>query len=262
MRMRPTWLNLRTFTPVASVLGAVALWHLATVVIDIPRYILPSPVDVAQTLREDWPIFRANAVTTLQESIQGLLMGVTAAVVLALVMVRVRVVYAVLMPLITMQQSIPMLAFAPLFVIWFGFGQISKVLISALIAFFPVLVTTIRSLTSVDRRLLTLLRSLAAGSRLEYTLVRIPHSLPSLFAAIRIAIPLSIVGAVVGEFVQADSGLGYMILLSTTNVDTAGVFGCVVLLAAISATYYLVVTLIENALLKRRFGHMEPVAAA
>lgn len=245
---------IRALTPIASLLGIVVLWELAVAVLDIRRFILPAPTVVLSEAVQEWERLIPHIRITALEAGLGLLFGLAFAIVAATVMFYIRPLRAVFMPLLVIDQSIPKLALAPLFVIWFGYGVSSKILIAALISFFPILISTLQGYSSVDHRLDALMRSLAASRWQIFKSVRGPHTLPYIFSGLRVAVPLSVIGAVVGEFVQASSGLGYWILLSVTRVDTPGVFVAVSLLAAISLTYFGVVLVLEQALLRKRFS--------
>lgn len=246
----------RALIPVGSVLGTLALWELAVHVLDIKRFILPPPSMIVSQGIEDWSRLVPHVQVTALEAAMGLMLGLGFAVIAATVMFYVRPLRAALMPLVVIDQSIPKLALAPLFVIWFGYGMSSKVLIAALISFFPVLISTLQGYSSVDPRLDALMRSLAASRWQVFLSVRGPHTLPYVFSGLKVAVPLSVIGAVVGEFVQASRGLGYWILLSVTRVDTPGVFVAIALLAGISLSYFGIVLLLERGLLRKRFSQL------
>jgi NitT/TauT family transport system permease protein len=155
-------------------------------------------------------------------------------------------------PYIVASQSVPAIAIAPLLIIWFGSGKLSKVLICALVVFFPVLVNTIVGIRSVDEGLRTLMRSLRANRWQTFTRLEVPAAMPVLLGGLKIGVTLSVIGAVVGEFVGADRGLGFLINLSKGLFNTPLMFAALIVLSAISLSLYLIVTGLEHWLLAWR----------
>lgn len=241
--------------PLLALVGAAVLWELAVIVFNVPPYILPRPTTLVVKIIEDWPRLTTHIGATAYASAMGLVSGGIAAILLATLMTFVRPLTKLLMPLLVIDQSIPKLALAPLFIIWFGVGLLSKVLISALISFFPILVATLQGLNAIDPRLRDLTKLLSATRWQVFVNIEAPNALRYVFSSLRVAVPLSVIGAVVGEFVQASRGLGYWILISNSRVDTAGVFSGVILLAAISLTYFGLVVGAERFALGRRFAN-------
>lgn len=232
----------------------VGLWSLVSFVGDYPTFILPDPVSVFRTTVEIagngtlW--FHARA--TLVEIVGGLALGLSLATVLGYLLAKSPVLERLAGPYIVASQSVPAVAIAPLLVIWFGSGKFSKVLICALVVFFPVLVNTIVGIRSVDAGLKTLMRSLRANRWQTFTMLEIPAAMPVLLGGLKIGVTLSVIGAVVGEFVAADRGLGFLINLSKGMFDTPLLFAALFTLAFISLVLYLVITVLEHWLLAWR----------
>lgn len=236
-----------TLAALFSIPAGVLLWHLAARLGSIPPYLLPAPELVwARFLKtlEDGSLLRHTAAT-LSEVLAGLALGALAAAALGYLLAKSRAVERLLAPYIVASQSIPVVAIAPLLVIWFGPGLLSKVLICALIVFFPVLVNTIVGLRAVPADLRDLMRSLQATRWQTFAKLEAPSALPVLLGGLRIGATLSVIGAVVGEFVGADRGLGFLINAARGVYDTALVFVAVFTLVALAMLLYGAVALAE-----------------
>jgi len=223
------------------------LWEGITRYTAVPEFILPSPGSVWSRFIssiEDGSLPK-HTITTFTEVLGGLVLGIFVAANLGYVLAKSETAERVLAPYIVASQSIPVVAIAPLLIIWFGSGQISKILISALIVFFPVLVNTIVAVRSVPEDLRDLMRSLRATSIQIFTKLELPAAMPVLLGGLKIGATLSVIGAVVGEFVAADEGLGFLINLSRGMYDTAMVFVTVFTLVAMALSLYTIVALVE-----------------
>jgi NitT/TauT family transport system permease protein len=227
---------------------AVFLWYLIVWIGDLRAFILPTPdlvwMRFLRTL-EDGSLAR-HFLTTLGEVLSGLLLGSALAVALGYTLAKSRPLERFLSPYIVASQSVPIVAIAPLLVIWFGPGLISKVLICALIVFFPMLINTIVGVRGVPKDLLDLMRSLQATRWQTFNLLEVPAAMPVLFGGLRIGATLAVIGAVVGEFVGADRGLGFLINVGRGQYDTALVFVSVFSLVAMALSLYGLVVLLEN----------------
>jgi NitT/TauT family transport system permease protein len=236
---------------VLSLLGGLLLWQAFTTLSDIPSFIFPKPIEVWQRLvtviQNGSLLF--HTLVTLQEVILGLALGLSAAIITGYFLAKSRLVERVLAPYIVASQSIPIVAIAPLLVIWLGPGILSKILTSALIVFFPVLVNTIVGLRSVPSELYDLLRSLHASPWQRIIKLEIPASLPVFLGGLRIGATLAVIGAVVGEFVGADQGLGFLVNVGRGLYDTSLVFVAVFTLVLLALALYGSVVFLENRLL-------------
>jgi NitT/TauT family transport system permease protein len=234
-----------------SLLLAILLWDVVVRLGNFPSFILPSPGLVWKRWWQvlgDGSLLR-NALITLGEVLSGLVLGVSFATVLGYLLARFPAVERLLSPYVVASQSIPIVAIAPLLVIWFGPGLFSKVLICALIVFFPVLVNTVVGLRSVPEDLRDLMRSLKATTWQTLRLLEIPAALPVFLGGLRVGATLSVIGAVVGEFVGSDRGLGFMINRARGQYDTALVFVAVISLVMMALALYGSVVILENRLL-------------
>ncbi|HVL56270.1 MAG TPA: ABC transporter permease [Burkholderiaceae bacterium] len=235
----------------AVALLLIAIWIAYVRVREIPAYVLPHPRDVALRIASE---FRTGAIfphlwATVSEAGLGLLLGSTAAIVIGTLISRSQFVEDVLRPYIITTQTTPLVALAPLFLVWFGFGILPKVLIAAIICFFPLLVNVmvgLRSVNPVERRLF---QSLKASAWQTFVRLEVPSALPFIFAGLRITVVLSVIGSVVGEFVGARAGLGYLAVTAGGNLDTELLFVAVFLLMALGLSLYLIVVEIERRVL-------------
>jgi NitT/TauT family transport system permease protein len=245
LKMRRGWLVL------ISALLALLLWEGLVHLENLPAFILPAPELVAVRFWQalmDGTIVR-QAGFTLLEVLLGLLAGSSLATTLGYLLAKSPVLEHLLAPYLVASQAIPIVAIAPLLVIWFGPGLFSKVLISALIVFFPVLVNTVVGLRAVPENLRDLMHSLKASRSQILRYLEIPSALPVLLGGLRIGATLSVIGAVVGEFVGSDRGLGFLISVGRGQYDTALVFAAIFTLIAMALGLYGAVVLVENRLL-------------
>jgi NitT/TauT family transport system permease protein len=234
-----------------SIAAALAVWEGLIRLGNFPAFILPGPGLVWQSFIQslaDGTLLH-NTWATLEEVLSGLLLGSALATGLGYLLTKSRIVEALLAPYLVASQAIPIVAIAPLLIIWFGPGMGSKVLICALIVFFPVLVNTAVGLRAVPENLRDLMRSLGATRGQVLTYLEIPAALPVFLGGLRIGATLSVIGAVVGEFVGADRGLGFLISIARGRYDTALVFVAVFTLVAMALALYGAVVLIESRLL-------------
>ena len=225
------WRALVRVRGILPALGIVA-WEVAVMVSGIPDYLLPPPSRVAWELWARFSLLARHAAVTLQEVGLGLGAAVAGGGILAAIMAHVPMLRRGMFPLLAFLQAVPKVTVAPLFVIWLGYGLGSKVLMVFLISFFPIVVNLMAGFLSVDPDLMRLLRSYRASRWHIFRTVQFPNAVPYFLAAMRIAVALSLVGAVVAEFVGADRGLGYLILLANAELRTPLLFACLALLGA------------------------------
>jgi NitT/TauT family transport system permease protein len=221
-------------------------WELWVRLADVPVYIVPGPLKVLRRLFGDVGFFAGHGATTLMEAGAGFLLGSLVAVVAATLMAHSRLLERILLPLAVVVKVTPIVAIAPLFVIWFGFGSAPKILIAAIITFFPVMVNANVGLRAVDPGSLDLFKSLHASKTEILLKLRAPSSLPYLFAAFRIAVPLSVIGAVVGEWFTGDQGLGSVIIVAHNDLDTPTLFAAIFSLAIIGVSLTLATFYVEK----------------
>lgn len=232
---------------VLSLLGMLAAWSLLSVAGRYPAFILPTPLDVAARFTDYaasgrlWP----NVAATLQEVFLGFLLSFVLASVLGYVIAHSQPVERAVLPVIVTAQALPVVALAPLLVVWFGFGLTPKVLVCALIAFFPMLVNTVVSIRTIDRPLIEVALIFGASRYQMLRMVEIPLALPVFLGGVKVGLPLAVSGAVVGEFVAADAGLGYLINLGRGLFDTPLMFVALFILVVMALVLYESVVLLE-----------------
>ena len=246
----------RNSIPVVTILGFLGVWQLLVVLFEVPSWLLPSPLTIWTTFLKDVSMLGRHVVATGTGAVGGLIIGALGGIALAVLMVQSRLLERILMPLLVIDQSIPKIALAPIFVIWFGAGMMSRIVIAMVISFFPMIVNTVRGMKSVDPRVNQLMETLSARRWHVLTKVRMPNAVPYVFVGLKVAVPLAIIGAVVAEFMQADSGLGYVVLIAVGNVNTPLVFVAVVLMAALSLVLFALVSIVEALILRRRFAYL------
>lgn len=238
--------------PVAMVVF-VGIWTFIGQVGDYPSFLLPTPQQVWSKFLQvagDGTLWYHTSIT-LVEILGGLALGLTAAMALGYLLAKSPLVERFLSPYIVASQSVPIVALAPLLIVWFGFGLTSKMLVCALTIFFPVLINTIIGLRSVEEELRDLMRSLQASRWQTFRLLEVPAALPVLLGGLKIGVTLSVIGAVVGEFAQADRGLGFLVNLANRGLfDTPLMFVALFVLMTIALGLYGLVSGLEALLLR------------
>lgn len=219
--------------PVLVVLAAVAGWELAARGTGVPSYLLPAPSQVAERLVSHAPALAGHGAVTLSEALLGFGLGCGVSILAAAVMVHSATLERAILPLALMLKVTPVVAIAPLLVIWLGFGVAPRAVVAGLLTFYPMLINALTGFRAVSAETADVMASLAASRWEMFRLVRWPSALPHLFAGARIAVPLSLIGAVVGEWAGAERGLGRTVLLAYTNLDLPELFAAVVVLAAL-----------------------------
>jgi NitT/TauT family transport system permease protein len=237
---------LNILLPFIAVIAFLVLWSAGVRVFEIPDYLLPAPEDVIRRIARDWYVLARNASYTVQSVLSGFAAAVLVGVPLAFAVVLSRSVERVTMPFLVMSQTIPKVAIAPILVVWLGFGILPKIAIVFLIAFFPIVVSTVVGLKSVESDMIDLVRSMGARTLKIMLRVRGPTALPQMFAGFKIAICLSVVGAIVGEFVGSDKGLGYLLLTATGTLDGTLVWSALFILIAIGIVLFAMVSKLER----------------
>lgn len=222
------------------------VWQMGAMGLDA-AYILPSPVQILVRLWElREPLLTVHLPATMSVTMIGLAISIVLGLGLAILMDVSAVAQKALYPIIIASQTIPTTAIAPLFVLWFGYGIWSKVLVTILITFFPITITVFDGFKSTKREMEELLISYGASKKEIFTKLKLPTALPSFFSAIKMAIPMSIIGAAIGEWLGAQSGLGYFSRRMMTQLDGAGVFAPIVLLSAVAMIIVAVISLLEK----------------
>ena len=235
--------------PVGMMVALIAVWEAAARLFSIPPYLLPAPSQIVVSMDSNAIILIKESVVTTFEILLGFALSVAVGVPLALAIYLWRPFARAVYPLLVSSQAVPKVAVAPLFLVWFGFGLLPKVLIAFLIAFFPVVINTAMGLASLEREKIYLAQSMGLGSVATFFKIQLPNALPSIFAGLKISITFAVVGAVVGEFVGGQSGLGYLLLIANGNMDTALLFSGIVALTLLGIVLFALVGLLERLVL-------------
>jgi NitT/TauT family transport system permease protein len=240
---------------IGALVAFLLIWQVIVVVSGFPPFILPPPGSVIGRLASAWTdgIIAPHLLATLVEIMLGFMLGAGTALVVGYSLARSRLVERIVSPYLVAAQATPILALAPLIALWFGPGLLGKVIICALIVFFPVAIATMVGIRSVDDRLLELGRSLRATRRQVLLTLEIPAALPSILGGIRVGVTLAVVGAIVGEWAGAERGLGVLINLARGSLfDIPLMFATLLMIAMVGIVLYLVVVLVERRLVGAR----------
>jgi NitT/TauT family transport system permease protein len=221
-------------------LAAIVLvgWQLAVTLGHIPPVILPSPVSITKYIIDRYDILLMHAIPTTLESAAAFVLATLLGIALAIIITYSQIAHEALYPNLVFFQLIPKIALAPLFIIWLGIGSQSRIAFSVFIAFFPVVIATTAGFASIDKGMLRLCRSLTASEWQIFTSVRFPAALPHIFSGMKIAITLAIIGVIIGEFITAQAGLGYLIIFATARADTEISMAAIVVLCICGLLLY------------------------
>jgi NitT/TauT family transport system permease protein len=233
---------LRIVGPIAIFVVLIAVWEGYIRAYDVPSMILPTPEQILQSMIAGFRngVLPRHLAVTAQQVAIGYVLGVSLGILLGTPIALSRTVELLIYPYILGVQSMPKVALAPLMMIWVGYGMASKIVITTIVALFPVMVNVIIGLRTVDQDRIDLVRSLKGGKWAEFRYVRLPSAAPFIFAGMKTAIVLSLLATIAAEFVGAEAGLGYLMTQQMFRLDTAGVFAVLILLAAIGIALFLV----------------------
>jgi ABC-type nitrate/sulfonate/bicarbonate transport system permease component len=244
-RRRPRLLR-RVLPPLLFSLLVLGGWQAYTELADISPLLLPSPWEVATSVVDNAALFGRNAVVTLTEILIGFTLGAAAGIGLGVLLTYSLLAERAVYPWLVASQMVPIVAVAPILVVWFGFTIVPKVLVVALVCFFPVVVNTIDGLKSVDPEMVRLMRTLGMSKPRIMRTVRIPSALPYVFSGLKIAMALSVIGAVFGEWVGSSEGLGYLMLALNNQLATIDLFAAVLVLSLMGIALFFLVGVVER----------------
>jgi NitT/TauT family transport system permease protein len=236
--------------PILAAVGAVVFWQLVITVFQVPQFIAPSPLDVLMVYVTDGALLLRNFWPTLFEALLGFTFGNLAAITLAIWFVHSQMAERAFYPLAVFFHTIPIIAIAPILVLIFGNGYTPKIMIAGLICFFPMLVNMVRGLKAVSPQMLELMRVLSANKREVFWKLRIQSSLPFLFAALKIASTTCVIGALVGEWIGSNFGLGALIIEATYNFRSPLLYATVLVAALFAVTLFSITSLIERRVIR------------
>lgn len=224
----------------------IVVWELGVKAFNIPEFLLPAPSTILATLIDTYPLILPHVWVTISEAVVGLILATLISVSMAFGIVYYKILERTLYPYAIITKVVPIISIAPLLTVWFGNGFAPKVLTAILVSFFPILVNTITGLRSADANMIRLMNSLFASKAMIFTKIRFKYSLPFIFAGLRIASTLSVIGAIVGEFVGADKGIGFFLIMSMSDLEVARVFMGVFFCTLIGLALFFAVVLLEK----------------
>lgn len=247
--------SLRAATaPFVGAVAIVALWYLVIALFDIRPFLIPRPEVVVGEFFENWSLLLQNGWATMIEALGGLGLSVVVGAILAVLVAEIPPFSRAMLPWLVMSQAVPKVAVAPLFVIWFGFDLAPKIVVAFFIAFFPIVISTASGLNSVSPEEVDLFRTMTRRRWPLYRHLKIPRALPQFFDGVKVGATLALIGAVVGEFVSAQEGLGYMVLIANRNLQTDLMFAIFVALSIIGILLFYAVVVIERLLIPWHFA--------
>jgi ABC-type nitrate/sulfonate/bicarbonate transport system permease component len=232
--------------PAAVLVALVLLWEWLCKALDVPVFILPKPSDIVAQIVHDRELLWGDFLFTLKNVLFGFLLAFVVAMVLGFLVAHVRLINRAIYPLLVASQTIPIIAIAPVFIIWFGYGILPKVITTALICFFPLTVNTVTGFQSVDPEMKTLFRAYNAGWAQTALKLTFPGALPFIMSGLKISATLSVIGGVIGEWIGSDNGLGYLIIQAGSQIQTARVFAAIAVLALMGIALFLLAALLER----------------
>ncbi len=242
-------------TPFVGILVFLAVWEAGVALYKPPAYLLPAPSIIFDTFIREFPRLAFHGWVTAYEMLLGYFLAVAVAVPLAIAITSSQRFDSFVMPTLLFFQVVPKVAIAPLFLVWFGVGALPKILVAFLISFFPIVIDAAVGLRSMSVEMTDLARSMGASRMQVFARFRLPTSLPYLISGLKVAATLAVAGAVVGEFVGADKGLGYLLLVTNSNMETALMFATIVALTIIGLAFFYAVELLEAFLIPWHVTH-------
>ncbi|MBS0518466.1 MAG: ABC transporter permease [Proteobacteria bacterium] len=235
----------RATTPIVY-LALLVAWELSVRLFKIPAWILPAPSDIGEAALKWAPELALNSLVTLRETLVGFVLAIALSLPLAIFIALNPTARRLLYPILLGLQSVPKVAVAPLIILWLGLAEWPKIVIVILVCFFPILVNMIAGLEAAPKTMLDLMRSLGASQHMVFRRLRIPVALPHFFTGCKVAVTFAVIGAVISEFVAAQDGLGYLILISTSQSQTSLAFAAIALLTLLSIVLFRGIELLER----------------
>ncbi|MCL2430313.1 MAG: ABC transporter permease, partial [Alphaproteobacteria bacterium] len=233
MSVLPGWSG-----PILLLAILIVIWEGSVRLLGVPNFLLPAPSEILSLSIREWPLLRMHTLVTLNVIVTGYCAATVFALAVAAVMIRFPVLERLVMPLFVGLQSVPKIAIAPLILIWVGAGVGSKVLVVVSIAFFPIVINTLAGFKEVDDGAIEVFRMVAATERQQLFLLRLPFAVPYVFAGLRIATTLAVMGSIVAEWLAASDGLGYLVLSGSFNFNTARSFSAIIMLSVIGMVFF------------------------
>jgi NitT/TauT family transport system permease protein len=232
--------------PLLLLIVLIGSWDLAIRIFHFPPYQIPAPIDVVKSLWSDWPELIAEAWPTTYATLAGFLLSALFGIPVAMLIAASRTVESFVYPLLVFSQSVPKIAIAPLLVVWFGFDIMPKIICAFMLGFFPIVVSSVQGFKSVDPDMIDLVRAMRANRLQIYRAVSLPHAMPAIFTGLKVSATLAVVGAVVGEFVGSNSGIGYVMQRAIGTFDLPVMFSALIVLAMMGVILFWLVDFVER----------------
>lgn len=247
------------FSTLVTLAVMLLVWHISVAYFGVPSYLIPSLASVWEVFTKHSDMLLTDTWVTMRELIGGFVLAILTAVPLALLMAYSRRFEALISPLVVIMQAVPKVALAPLLLVWFGFGMFPKILMAAVIAFFPMLISTVTGFKAIDPDVLALSRSMGASPLKVFWRIRLPSALPSIFGGLKLAITFATIGAIIGEFIAGDRGLGYLIQSASGSQRMDVLFAGIIVISGLTVALYYAVEVVER---KMIFWHQSQSNAA
>lgn len=228
------------------IFSLLVIWEISCRIADVPKWLLPVPTDIMIELYQHWDLLLRHSFVTMYEILIGFSFSIVTGTLIGGFIVYSKTLEKTLYPIIISSQTIPIIAIAPILLVWFGYGLLPKVLVVGLIAFFPIAVNTIDGLKSIDEDIVKMMKTLGANKSQIFKKIQIPNSLPYIFTGLRIGMAASVIGAVISEWVGSSEGLGYLMIRSKPQFLTERVFAAIFLLSIIGFLLFLLVNYCEK----------------
>ncbi len=246
-------------TAVVAIVLTVALWEAAVRLLGVPDFLVPAPSAVWQEFASRPDLYATHTWVTFYETLIGFLLAIVLGILAAIAIVYSRALQSVVYPVILVLQIVPKVAIAPLLLIWVGYGLQSKALIALLVAFFPIVISAATGMRAADPELLDLVKVLNGSRWQEFVKIRFPYSLPFIFSGLKVAITLAVIGAIIGEFVGGNEGLGYLIVIANAQLRTAMSFSSFILLSLLGLGLFVAVVVLERLVVPWGVGEAEEI---
>ena len=258
-RLRPGSRTKDVAAPILLMLLILVAWEILVRVFEVPTYLLPAPSEIVEQIYLERVMIFGHLQVTLFEIVAGYLLAAIVGFVLSIAIVYSKAFRRGVLPLIVASQTIPVIAIAPILVIWFGYNDVPRIIITALVAFFPLTVSFVTGLESLEPELINFFRSLNANGTQIFLKLRLPAALPNIFAGLKMATTLAVIGATISEWVGASAGLGYLMAQDTQQINTTRVFASLVVLGTVGIAFFAFIGLLQRMFMpwvygRRRFG--------
>lgn len=232
--------------PIVFIIILLVLWETILNLGKIEKYIMPAPSDVMKILIKDFDVMIPHILVTLYEGIVGFIVAIIAALILAIIMDMVPLIKKAVYPVLVISQTVPIIALAPLFIIWFGFGVLPKIIVVVLVCFFPIVISIVDGLEGVDKNLINHFKLMGASKIKRFIHLKLPYGMINFFSGMRIAATYSIMGAVIGEWLGGEKGLGVYMTRARSAYALDKMFAAIVIIVIISMGIFFIVNLIEK----------------